>query len=81
MPSSLEKLSTNRVKLTIEMPFDELKPSLDKAYKDIAMSVDLHHAVHDEHCDRQQEAKVESPEKRRRHGGEKERKLAPLGAR
>ena len=25
------------------------------------MSVDLHHAVHDEHCDRQQEAKVESP--------------------
>ena len=26
------------------------------------MSVDLHHAVHDEHCDRQQEAKVESPE-------------------
>ena len=45
------------------------------------MSVDLHHAVHDEQCDRQQEAKVESPEKRRRHGGEKERKLAPLGAR
>ena len=45
------------------------------------MSVDLHPAVHDEHCDRQQEAKVESPEKRRRHGGEKERKLAPLGAR
>ena len=26
------------------------------------MSGDLHHAVHDEHCDRQQEAKVESPE-------------------
>ena len=48
---------------------------------DVGMSVDLHHAVHDEHCDRQQEAKVESPEKRRRHGGEKERKLAPLGAR
>ena len=39
MPSSLEKLSTNRVKLTIEMPFDELKPSLDKAYKDIAAQI------------------------------------------
>ena len=41
MPSSLEKLSTNRVKLTIEMPFDELKPSLDKAYKDIANQVQI----------------------------------------
>ena len=41
MPSSLEKLSTNRVKLTIEMPFDELKPSLDKAYKDIANQVNV----------------------------------------
>ena len=37
MPSTLEKLSTNRVKLTIEMPFDELKPSLDKAYKDLSL--------------------------------------------
>lgn len=41
MPSTLEKLSTNRVKLTIEMPFDELKPSLDKAYKDIADQVNV----------------------------------------
>ena len=41
MPSTLEKLSTNRVKLTIEMPFDELKPSLDKAYKDIAAQVNV----------------------------------------
>jgi len=41
VPSSLEKLSTNRVKLTIEMPFDELKPSLDKAYKDIANQVNV----------------------------------------
>ncbi|MSS46572.1 trigger factor [Cutibacterium sp. WCA-380-WT-3A] len=41
MPSTLEKLSTNRVKLTIEMPFDELKPSLDKAYKDIANQVNV----------------------------------------
>ena len=41
MPSTLEKLSTHRVKLTIEMPFDELKPSLDKAYKDIAAQVNV----------------------------------------
>lgn len=41
MPSTLEQLSPNRVKLTIEMPFDELKPSLDKAYKDIASQVNV----------------------------------------
>lgn len=41
MPNTLEQLSSNRVKLTVEMPFDELKPSLDKAYKDIAGQVNV----------------------------------------
>ena len=36
MPSTLEQLSPTRVKLTITMTFDELKPTLDQAYKDIA---------------------------------------------
>ncbi len=33
MKSSVETLSPTRVKLTIEVPFDELGPSLDAAYK------------------------------------------------
>lgn len=41
MPNTLEQLSSNRVKLTVEIPFDELKPSLDKAYKDIAGQVNV----------------------------------------
>ncbi|WP_027588263.1 trigger factor [Acidipropionibacterium thoenii] len=41
MPSTLEQLTSNRVKLTVEIPFDELKPSLDKAYKDIAAQVNV----------------------------------------
>lgn len=41
MPNTLEQLSSNRVKLTVEIPFDELKPSLDKAYKDIAAQVNV----------------------------------------
>lgn len=41
VPSTLEQLTSNRVKLTVEIPFDELKPSLDKAYKDIAAQVNV----------------------------------------
>ncbi|MDN6658297.1 MAG: trigger factor, partial [Acidipropionibacterium jensenii] len=41
MPSTLEQLTNNRVKLTVEIPFEELKPSLDKAYKDIAGQVNV----------------------------------------
>jgi len=33
--STAEKLSPTRVKLSVEVPFDELKPSLDAAYKKI----------------------------------------------
>lgn len=41
MPSTLEQLSPTRVKLTITMTFDELKPTLDQAYKDIASQVSV----------------------------------------
>ncbi|MGO4957967.1 trigger factor [Luteococcus sp. Sow4_B9] len=41
MPSTVEQLSPSRVKLTIDMPFEELKPSLDKAYAEIAQSVTI----------------------------------------
>ena len=41
MPSTVEKLSPSRVKLSIEIPFSELKSHLDKAYKDIAQSVNI----------------------------------------
>lgn len=36
MPSTVEKLSTTRVKLTIEVPFDDLKPIITKTYRDLA---------------------------------------------
>ena len=39
MQSSVETLSPTRVKLTVEAPFDELKPELDKAYKTIGAQV------------------------------------------
>ncbi len=32
MKSAVETLSPTRAKLTVEVPFEELKPSLDKAY-------------------------------------------------
>ncbi|RRD04974.1 trigger factor [Arachnia propionica] len=41
MPSTFEKLSPTRVKLTVEIPFADLKPHLDKAYKEIAQSVNI----------------------------------------
>jgi trigger factor len=37
--STVETLSPTRVRLAVEVPFDELKPSLDKAYKAIARQV------------------------------------------
>lgn len=39
MKSAVETLNPTRVKLTVEVPFDELKPSLDAAYKTIASQV------------------------------------------
>jgi trigger factor len=37
--SAVETLSPTRVRLTVEVPFDELKPELDKAYKTIGAQV------------------------------------------
>ena len=39
MKSTVETLSPTRVRLAIEVPFDELKPSLDKAYREIGAQV------------------------------------------
>src|SRR4051812_19369027 len=39
--TDVEELSPTRVKLTVEVPFDELKPNLDKAYKEISQQVRL----------------------------------------
>ena len=41
MPSTFEKLSPTRAKLTVEIPFADLKPHLDEAYKEIAQSVNI----------------------------------------
>ena len=41
MPSTVEQLSPSRVKLTVEIPFADLKPHLDKAYSEIAKSVTI----------------------------------------
>jgi len=37
--TDVEELSPTRVKLTIEVPFEELKPSLDKAYREVSRQV------------------------------------------
>jgi len=37
--TDLEELSPTRIKLTIEVPFSELKPNLDKAYREVARQV------------------------------------------
>src|SRR5262244_3950811 len=37
--TDVEELSPTRVKLTIEVPFEELKSSLDKAYRDVGKQV------------------------------------------
>ncbi len=39
MKSTVENLGPTRVRLAVEVPFDELGPSLDKAYKSIARQV------------------------------------------
>lgn len=39
MKSTVENLSPTRVRLAVEVPFDDLKPSLDAAYKAIASQV------------------------------------------
>lgn len=41
MPSTVEQLSPTRVKITVEVPFADLKPSMDKAYADIAKTVSI----------------------------------------
>jgi trigger factor len=41
MKSAVETISPTRVKLTVEVPFDELKPSLDSAYKKFSQQVRL----------------------------------------
>ena len=38
MPSTVEQLSPTRVKITVEVPFADLKPSMDKAYAEVAKS-------------------------------------------
>src|SRR5487761_1290351 len=37
--TDVEELSPTRVKLSIEVPFEELKPSLDKAYREVGRQV------------------------------------------
>jgi trigger factor len=37
--TEVEELGPTRVKLTIDVPFEELKPSLDKAYREVAKQV------------------------------------------
>jgi len=39
--SAVETLSPTRAKLTVEVPFEELKPSLDKAYQAIAQQINV----------------------------------------
>ncbi|HEX6151468.1 trigger factor [Nocardioides sp.] len=41
MKSAVETLSPTRAKLTVEVPFEELKPSLDAAYKAIAQQINV----------------------------------------
>ncbi len=41
MKSAVENLNPTRVKLTVEVPFEELKPSLDAAYRTIGQQVQI----------------------------------------
>ena len=41
MKSAVETLEPTRVKLSVEVPYEELKPSLDAAYKQIAQQVTI----------------------------------------
>jgi len=41
VPSTVEQLSPSRVKITVEVPFADLKPNMDKAYRDLAAQVQI----------------------------------------
>lgn len=41
MPSTVEQLSPTRVKITVEVPFADFKPSMDRAYAEVAKSVNI----------------------------------------
>jgi trigger factor len=41
VPSTVEQLSPTRVKITVEVPFADFKPSMDKAYAAIAKQVNI----------------------------------------
>ncbi len=41
MKSAVENLTPTRAKLSVEVPFEELKPSLDAAYKKIAQQINI----------------------------------------
>ena len=41
MKSTVERLSPTRVRINVEVPFDELKPDFDRAYKKIAQQVNV----------------------------------------
>ena len=41
MKSDVETLSPTRVRLSVEVPFDELQPSVDSAYKKIASQITI----------------------------------------
>jgi trigger factor len=39
--SAVENLTPTRVKLNVEVPFEELKPSIDSAYKTVASQIQV----------------------------------------
>ena len=39
MKTDVEELSPTRVRLTVEVPFEELKPNLDHAYREVGRQV------------------------------------------
>ncbi|MGL4173799.1 MAG: trigger factor [Actinomycetota bacterium] len=41
MKSAVENLNPTRVKMTVEVPFDDLKPSIDAAYRNIAQQIQV----------------------------------------
>ena len=41
MKSSVEQQSATRVKMTVEVPFDELKPEFDKAHEALSQQVQI----------------------------------------
>ena len=41
MKSSVDQLNDTRVKVTVEVPFSELGPELDKAYQALAQQINI----------------------------------------